>query len=275
MNPLILFLVIGLVSAQHTDFHEDTEGIIGGEPAEVGKFPHHVFIRYDADPVGGRTMYKICGGSLISTNHVLTAAHCVHKNKEGWIMVGSVNKWNYQEGQWRRIQGSSVHHAYNSVTLLNDIAILKIEPIALNENVKLIQIPRNDDALIGDSTDARISGFGAVGYNGQSTVNTQVLRWNTVKIYNSQICQSTGWLQGRVTENQICGGGFKLGVAHGDSGSAVIVERNSKYFQVGVVSYVYMNYNIIPYYQNLYPSVFIRASKYCDWIYQNSGVLCV
>ena len=50
--------------------------IVGGTEAEINEFPW---------TVGLYTHYRckglpVCGGSLISTQHVLTAAHCIQRN---------------------------------------------------------------------------------------------------------------------------------------------------------------------------------------------------
>ena len=50
--------------------------IVGGTETEVNEFPW---------TVGLYTHYRckglpVCGGSLISTQHVLTAAHCIQRN---------------------------------------------------------------------------------------------------------------------------------------------------------------------------------------------------
>lgn len=43
--------------------------IVGGNSASEGQFPHQVLLR-----IGNNGM---CGGSIISENYVVTAAHCV------------------------------------------------------------------------------------------------------------------------------------------------------------------------------------------------------
>ena len=50
--------------------------IVGGTEADINEFPW---------TVGLYTHYRckglpVCGGSLISTQHVLTAAHCIQRN---------------------------------------------------------------------------------------------------------------------------------------------------------------------------------------------------
>jgi hypothetical protein len=45
--------------------------IVGGTDATYGEFPHQIALLYGG--VGGSFM---CGGSLVSNNYVVTAAHC-------------------------------------------------------------------------------------------------------------------------------------------------------------------------------------------------------
>lgn len=50
------------------------DNILGGTYSAVYEFPHMVALGYDKD---GKTVYD-CGGSLISENFIITAAHCVN-----------------------------------------------------------------------------------------------------------------------------------------------------------------------------------------------------
>ena len=45
--------------------------MVGGESALEGQFPWQVALVKDQDP-----SQQFCGGSLVSSRHVLTAAHC-------------------------------------------------------------------------------------------------------------------------------------------------------------------------------------------------------
>ena len=58
----------------------DNNRIIGGQEAAPGRFPYAVSI---ADNIG-----SFCGGSLISSDVVLTAAHCQGGSSYNKVIVG-------------------------------------------------------------------------------------------------------------------------------------------------------------------------------------------
>lgn len=63
---LIVFLVRA-ITAQHIS----PVRVIGGSDAQEGQFPYQVSLR-----VRG---LHVCGGTIISNDFILTAAHCVEK----------------------------------------------------------------------------------------------------------------------------------------------------------------------------------------------------
>merc|ERR1712033_153054 len=56
--------------ALSTPLARGSVGIVGGEDAEVGEFPHQIALTRG---VGGSLM---CGGSLVAPDRVITAGHC-------------------------------------------------------------------------------------------------------------------------------------------------------------------------------------------------------
>lgn len=66
------------------------DNILGGIYSSVYEFPHMVALGYDKS---GKIKYD-CGGSLISENFIITAAHCVHLTNQPvkTVRIGRVSK---------------------------------------------------------------------------------------------------------------------------------------------------------------------------------------
>merc|ERR1719147_43794 len=109
--------------ALSTPLARGSVGIVGGEDAEVGEFPHQIALTRG---VGGSLM---CGGSLVAPNKVVTAGHCcegMKPNKLG-VDVGS-HHLNKQDPDQKSIAVTAVnlHEDYDSWTVYNDICTLDL-----------------------------------------------------------------------------------------------------------------------------------------------------
>ena len=73
------------------------ERIVGGGEAEVGEFPW--FARLTVNFANGTEVERLCGGTLLNNEWVLTAWHCVYDPRDGGFLypadcyVGGENKY--------------------------------------------------------------------------------------------------------------------------------------------------------------------------------------
>ena len=110
--------------------------IVGGEQAGTDTWGWAVSLRSGNN--------HICGGSLISSTLVLTAAHCVTSVRTlSSLSINVGSKYLSIIRQQRSISKVYIHQNYDSSTFINDIAILRLSSaIDLNDrSIAVICLP--------------------------------------------------------------------------------------------------------------------------------------
>jgi secreted trypsin-like serine protease len=140
----------------------NTEMIVGGDEAKEGQFPWQIWM-WSGEK--GAEWGSACGGSLISPQWVLTAAHCVtdgegrdlHVLPEVWVHDGSVD---LEKTKRHQVETVIVHEGYDPETIVNDIALVKLKnPIPGAQWIGIAD-PAADQALVGPGTKLTVSGWG-------------------------------------------------------------------------------------------------------------------
>jgi trypsin len=238
--------------------------IVGGEEAADGEFPWQVSLRQ----IGAIGATHFCGGSVINTDWVLTAAHCCAGQTPAFmhVVAGGI-KLNANEGEEQRVDIETIigHPDYDSSDLTNDICLLKLKtPLEWTDFVQPIALPAPMEETEAD-TECTVTGWGTLSEGGLNLPN--VLHKVNVPIVSDEDCNASYQSSGiSVTASMICAGlpdGGKDS-CQGDSGGPFIHSENQSL--LGIVSWG------IGCGRAGYPGVYTQVSYFIDWIEQTSAI---
>jgi len=116
--------------------------IVGGENAGAATWGWAVSIT-----IGGNSL---CGGSIISSSWVITAAHCVFGNTPSQITIYAGSNFPQSGSQIKVASQIIVHPNYIPATYENDIALLRLaSPLIMSDpNISPICIPSVNAATL-------------------------------------------------------------------------------------------------------------------------------
>ncbi|KAM4624561.1 hyaluronan-binding protein 2-like [Polymixia lowei] len=238
--------------------------IFGGKKSLPGAHPWQASLQ--TRPVGSsRPFGHICGGILIESCWVLTAAHCIKRSTEMQVVLGGVDIEKDEEyDQVISVERAIVHQDYKETPfgLYNDVALLQLKvmdkPYCAKETrfVKTACLP---DQTFRNGTECVISGWGVT--ETQKYGTNQLLDARVLLIHQDR-CKAPNVYGDTLDDSMFCAGNMKGGVdsCQGDSGGPLVCERNGTHYITGVVSWgdgCGRKYK---------PGVYANVHRFVDWI---------
>ncbi|XP_010783843.1 LOW QUALITY PROTEIN: chymotrypsin-like elastase family member 2B, partial [Notothenia coriiceps] len=152
MIRLVAFLsCIGLICAETPFNHKvHNERVIGGNDAKPNTWRWQASLQYDSYNDG--SYYHICGGTIIGSFYIMTAAHCILSMDASAyrVVVGEYDLYEYDGSeQFSRVDMIAVHPDWNEdLARGNDIALLRLaNPVYDNGYVAIADLPYPDQML--------------------------------------------------------------------------------------------------------------------------------
>jgi trypsin len=191
------------------------DGIVGGTPASPGEYPAQAFLEID-DGAG------FCGGTLIESTLLLTAAHCVTDFGEvltvGRLRVGLGHVARNQISDFYGVAGVDVHSGYDPFTSNgNDLALVRLDRPAPYAPLRVIRTDEQTKWAAG--TNATIIGWGTTSFGGPTS---NELLEATAPIVADQDCADAYPLEFDVS-TMVCAGNGPTDTCQGDSGGPLMV----------------------------------------------------
>lgn len=139
--------------------------VIGGFPVQASAVPWTVAVA-SRDRFGGTRGGQFCGGVVISTTTVLTAAHCMSEEALGvpvrqlddLAIIQGRSDLLASDGREIPVRGIAINPAYNNRTNVGDFAVLTLSS-ALPQSA-VIPMAHSGDAAYRPGTSATVYGWG-------------------------------------------------------------------------------------------------------------------
>ncbi|XP_036393692.1 transmembrane protease serine 5 [Megalops cyprinoides] len=235
--------------------------IIGGVEATLGRWPWQVSLYY--------SNRHTCGGSIITSQWIVTAAHCVHNYRlpqvSSWVVyAGIVTRSSVKLAQHTgyAVEKIIYNKNYNHRSHDNDIALMKLKtPLNFTDTIRPVCLPQYDHDLPG-GTQCWIAGWG---YTQPDDVHIpDTLKEAPVPLISTKKCNSSCMYNGEITPRMLCAGYTegKVDACQGDSGGPLVCQDEGIWRLVGVVSWG------TGCAEPNHPGVYTKVAEFLGWIYE-------
>ncbi|KAM4018433.1 LOW QUALITY PROTEIN: chymotrypsin B-like [Anomaloglossus baeobatrachus] len=224
--------------------------IVNGEEAVPGSWPWQVSLQDNG--------WHFCGGSLISSSWVVTAAHCGVLLTDR-VVLGEHDRSSSAEAiQSLTVAKVFTHPNWNSNTINNDISLIKLAtPAVIGSTVSPVCLA-NPGEVYDDGRICVTSGWGKTRWNAANTPSK--LQQTALPVLSNAQCK-TYW-GSNISDIMVCAGAAGSSSCMGDSGGPLVCQANDAWVLIGIVSWGSSTCSVSS------PGVYARVTELRGWVDQ-------
>lgn len=239
--------------------------IVGGDTSPIESTPWQVaLIYFDPDAPPSEAYFQFCGGSILNSTWIATAAHCLEDWPAEYVsqlkILARTNDLDEAATSSITARRIVIHPQWNTSNSHNDIALVQLSsPIVLEPGVaEAISLPLSKPV---QGASAVISGWGTT-YFGAGE-GTQLLQKAQVQIFSDSYCRNSA-VYGRSysSDRMLCasGVGFSADTCQGDSGGPLAINVGGRWELHGITSFG------TGCAQAPFPGVYAEVYNYRSWL---------
>jgi secreted trypsin-like serine protease len=239
--------------------------IVGGHLARNGQFP------WVARVVARRGRFAdACSGTVVATQLVLTAGHCVEDDRNGMPLqagdfeVKTAAYSTRPTKRWSRVSRVLVYPGFDRTSGIGDAALLVLSTPAA---VPPIQFA--DEAVAWPAgTRALMTGWGRTG-EARRRMDPRFLRWARTVVQSPEWCAAH--LRDFSTRHQLCTMNAPMddtAGCSGDSGGPLLVKRAGETIEIGVLDGSVVRRSKVLTCLTTEPTVYASSSLLSRWVHE-------
>ncbi|XP_062557292.1 uncharacterized protein LOC134222163 [Armigeres subalbatus] len=257
----------GMTNASHSR-------VVGGVDAQLGAWPWMAALGYRSSTYDLTTgPVFLCGGTLITIRHVLTAAHCI-QNLLYFVRLGEYDITTTNDGANPvdiYVEKVIVHEQYNEKTIQNDVALIRLQSEApFTDMIRPICMPVEEPMRSLNLTyySPFVAGWGTTSFRGPTASRLQEVQVIVLPIdqcaFNYKL-----YFPDQVFDDKVLCAGFAQGgkdSCQGDSGGPLMLPQlssNGQYYYFNLIGIVSYGYECA---KAGFPGVYVKVSAYIPWI---------
>ena len=174
---------------------------------------------------GHSSTRPFCGGTLISSRHVLTAAHCLKQVQSPVWIKATIGEHNIADWEANRVDVAEIikHPNYDSARHDNDYAILRLsQDVPFTSKVSPVCLPDKVETMY-EGVLATVTGWGTLKERGSQPRTLQEV---DVTVTSNAVCKKA---YPRLTSSMICAADIGKDSCQGDSGGPLVARENGRY----------------------------------------------